>query len=140
IRADYMAQFRDFLEEEGLSANENRIEIILPVIRNLGTRPLKTVRLKKQIKGVNTEFGDAFRALGPVPTVQPPNPADEPTTEYLQKNQAVLNWYPKIQAMKSVGVAGGNEDGAPHEAWLTPRHVAFLDLDRLYFDLERFKA
>jgi hypothetical protein len=140
IRADYMAQFRDFLEEEGLPTNEDRIEFILPVIRNLGTRPLKTIRLKKQINGVSTEFGDAFRKLGPVPTVHPPDPANEPATAYLQKNQVVLNWYPKIQVMKSVGVAGGDDDGAPHEAWLTPRHVAFLDLDRLYFDLERFKA
>jgi hypothetical protein len=52
----------------------------------------------------------------------------------------VLNWYPKIQAMKSVGVSGGDDDGAPNETHLTRQHVAFLDLDRLYFDLERFKA
>jgi Type III restriction enzyme, res subunit len=140
IRADYMAQFRDFLEEEGLPTNDERIEFILPIIRNLGTRPLKTIRLKKEINGVSTEFGDAFRNLGPVPTVRPPDPTREPATAYLQKNQVILNWYPKIQAMKSVGAAGGDDDGAPNQAWLTARHVAFLDLDRLYFDLERFKA
>lgn len=140
IRADYMAQFRDFLEEEGLPTNDERIEFVLPIIRNLGTRQLKTIRLKKEINGVQTEFGDAFRKLGPIPTVQPPDPAREESTAYLQKNQVVLNWYPKIQAMKSAGVSGGDDDGAPNEAWLTSRHVAFLDLDRLYFDLERFKA
>lgn len=140
IRADYMAQFRDFLEEEGLPTNDERIEFVLPIIRNLGTRPLKTIRLKKEINGVKTEFGDAFRKLGPIPTVKPPDPAREPSTAYLQKNQVVLNWYPKIQAMRSVGVSGGDDDGAPNQAWLTSRHVAFLDLDRLYFDLERFKA
>lgn len=140
IRADYMAQFRDFLEEEGLPANDERIEFILPIIKNLGTRPLKTIRLKREINGVSTEFGDAFRKLGPVPTVSPPDPTREPATAYLQKNQVILNWYPKIQAMKSVGAAGGDDDGAPNQAWLTARHVAFLDLDRLYFDLERFKA
>ena len=52
----------------------------------------------------------------------------------------MLNWYPKIQAMKSGGVVGGDADGAPNQAHLTQRHVAFLDLDRLYFELERFKA
>lgn len=52
----------------------------------------------------------------------------------------MLNWYPKIQAMKSHGVWGGDDDGAPNQALLMSRHVAFLDLDRLYFDLERFKA
>jgi len=140
VRADYMAQFRDFLEEEGLPTNDERIEFVLPILRNLGTRPLKTIRLKKEINGVKTEFGDAFRKLGPIPTVKPPDPAREEGAEYLQKNQVVLNWYPKIRAMKSAGVSGGNDEGAPNQARLTERQVAFLDLDRLYFDLERFKA
>jgi len=140
IRADYMAQFRDFLQDEGLPANEERVEFILPIIKNLGTRRLKTIRLKQEINGVRTEFGDAFRKLAPVPTVGPPDPGRDPASAYLQKNQVVINWYPKIQAMKAAGIQGGDSDSALHQAWLTPRHIAFLDLDRLYFDLERFKA
>src|SRR5690606_19278053 len=110
VRADYMDQFRKLLEDEDLPANEERIDFILPVIRNLGTKPLKTIRLKKVINGISTEFGDAFRKLGPIPTVQPPRPDLEPTTAYLQKNQVVLNWYPKIQAMKSDGVSGTEDE------------------------------
>jgi Type III restriction enzyme, res subunit len=140
IHADYMAQFRDFLEEEGLPTNDDRIEFLLPVIKNLGTQKLKTIRLKKKINGVNTEFGDAYRKLGPVPTVGRPDPATDRSTEYLQKNQVILNWYPKIQAMKSGGLVGGDADAAPNQAHLGPRHVAFLDVDDLYFELERFKA
>ena len=136
IHADYMAQFRDFLEEEGLPTNDDRIEFLLPVINNLGKQKLKTIRLKKTINGVSTEFGQAFRKLAPIPTLAPP----DPNTEYLQKNQVVLNWYPKIQAMKSGGLAGDDVDTAPNETHLTSRHVAFCDLDRLYFELERFKA
>ena len=74
IHADYMAQFRDFLDEEGLPANEGRIEFPLSVIKNLGTQKLKMIRLKKTINGVNTEFGDAFRKLAPVPTIASPEP------------------------------------------------------------------
>ncbi len=140
IHADYMAQFRDFLEEEDLPTNDDRVEFLLPVIKNLGTQKLKTIRLKKTINGISTEFGDAFRKLAPIPTVAPPNPAYDLSTEYLQKNQVVLNWYPKIQAMKSGGLVGGDADAAPNETHLTPRHVAFLDFDRICFDLERFKA
>ncbi len=91
------------------------------------------IRLKKSINGVSTEFGDAFRKLGPIPTVQQP-------PDYLQKNQVVLNWYPKIEAMKSGGLVGGNAEATPNQAHLTPRHIAFLNLDRVYFELERFKA
>jgi hypothetical protein len=140
IHADYMAQFRDFLEEEGLPHNDDRIEFLLPVIKNLGTQKLKTIRLKKKINGINTEFGDAYRKLGPVPTVNRPDPAADRSTEYLQKNQVILNWYPKIPAMRSGGLVGGDADAAPNQAHLGPRHVAFLDVDELYFELERFKA
>jgi hypothetical protein len=140
IHADYMAQFRDFLEEEGLPVNDDRMEYLLPIIKNLGTQKLKTIRLKNTINGVSTEFGDAFRRLGPISTLARPDPAKEEATAYLQKNQVVLNWYPKIQAMKSRGVLGGDIEATPNQAHLTARHVAFLDLDRLYFELERFKA
>ena len=42
--------------------------------------------------------------------------------------------------MKSSGVVGGDAEAAPNQTHLTARHIAFLDLDRLYFELERFKA
>lgn len=83
---------------------------------------------------------DAFRRLCPIPTLSKPDPAKEEATAYLQKNPVVLNWYPKIQAMKSGGVAGGDVEAASNQAPLTAKHIAFLDLDRLHFELERFKA
>ena len=141
IHADYMAQFRDFLEEEDLPlGGDDRVEILLPVVRNIGTQKLKTIRVKKTINGVSTEFGNAFRKLAPVPTVGPPDPASDASTTYLQRNQVLLNWYPKIQAMKSQGLVGGDLEAAPNETHLASRHVALIDLDRIYFELERFKA
>ncbi|MEX2523719.1 MAG: DEAD/DEAH box helicase family protein [Gammaproteobacteria bacterium] len=140
IRANYMAQFREFLEEEGLPPNDEREEFLLPVIKNLGGQKLKTIRLKKKINGISTESGDAFKRLGPVPTLQVPDPDLEEATQYLQKNRTVLNWYPKIQALKSSGAAGGDQDSEANYEIFTARHVAFLDLDRLYFELQRFKA
>jgi hypothetical protein len=35
VHADYMKQFKEYLEEEGLPANEQRTAFILPVVRNL---------------------------------------------------------------------------------------------------------
>ena len=140
IKADYMAQFREFLEEEGLPGNDDRIEFFLPIIRNLDSKKLKTIRLKKTINGVSTEFGDAFKKLGPVPSLKKPDPKVEPATRYLQENQVVLNWYPKIQALKSTGAAGGDQDGTPESGYFTSHHIAFLDIDAIYFELQRFKA
>ncbi len=64
------------------------------------------IRLKQEINGVSTEFGDAFRRLGPIPTVGKPDPSRDAGTVYLQKNQVVLNWYPKIKALHSAGLHG----------------------------------
>jgi hypothetical protein len=138
VHADYMAQFRDFLEEEGLPPNDDRIEFLLPVIRDLGKQKLKTIRLQKTIGGIPTDFATAFRKLGPIPTVLPPDPGKNESDAYLQKNQVILNWYPKVQAMSAGGPAA--IDGQQNSTLLSPRHIAFLDLDRLYFELERFKA
>lgn len=138
IHADYMAQFRDFLEEEGLAGDEDRIEIFLPVIRNLGNKKLKTIRLKKEINGVTTEFGEAFRSLAPIPTLAKPKVGTP--SRYLQDNKVIVNWYPKIQSIKSVGMAGGDAETAMNMTHLSARNVAFLDFDDLYFEIERFKA
>lgn len=140
IHADYMAQFREELAEAGLPVNDDRTEFMLPVIKNLGTQKLKTIRLKKMINGVSTEFGDAFRKIGPVPTLIKPDPDHQPSTSYLQKNQVILNWYPKIQAMKSGGLLGGDAEAAPNQTHLMSGHIAFLDIDWLFFELGRFKA
>ncbi len=140
IRANYMTQFRDFLKEEGLPADDERIELFLPVVRNLGKQSLKTIGIKRTINGVSTEAGAAFRKLGPVPTLRHPNPENEPRTEYLQSNQVVLNWYPKIQAMNPTDADEGEFGAEPNQARLQPEHIAFLDLDGLFFELERFKA
>jgi len=140
IRADYMAQFREYLKEEGLPNNEDKEEILLPIIKNLGTQKLKTIRLKKTINGVSTDFGDAFRKLGPIPTVSKPDIDADPSTAYFFRNQVVLNWYPKIQALKAKGLRAGDGEIALNEGHLSAKHIAFINLDRIFFELERYKA
>lgn len=136
IHADYMAQFKQYLEDEGLPPDQEREEIILPVLRNLGVHKLKVIRLKPEINGERTDFGNAFRKLGPIPQLAPPvGYADL----WLIKNKVILNWYPKIQALKGKQLAGGDGESALDRGQLGARHVAMLDLDRAYFELLRFK-
>lgn len=82
IKADYMRQFREYLEEEGVNDYE---EIVIPTISNLGTRKLKYPQLKE---GVN------FKKHGPSPTLGEPD-------EYLLERPVVIDWYPKIEALQS---------------------------------------
>jgi hypothetical protein len=124
IHADYMRQFKEYLEDEGLPANEDRIESVLPVVRNLGRKPLKTIRLKEGID---------FKKQGPKPTLDTPD-------EHIKKSRLVVDWYPKIQALASMRGQATLDTTAPNEAWFTPDHLAFLDVEELYFDLQRFKS
>lgn len=136
IHADYMAQFKQFLEDEGLPPDQDVEEIVLPVLRNLGMHKLKVIRLKPEINGVRTEFGTAFRQLAPIPELAPPQGDDD---LWLLRNKVQLNWYPKIQAMKAAGLAGGDGTAALEHGKLTARHVALLDIDRAWFELLRYK-
>ena len=142
VRANYMAQFRDFLADEGLSVDNEQVEFLLPVVKNLGRRPpLKTIRIKKVINGVSTESGDAFHKLGPMPVLRSPGSMepDDPARSWLHE-RVVLDWYPKIKAMTSTELGDVEADAEKHRAKLEDVHTAFLDLDRLWFDLNRFKS
>ena len=136
IHADYMAQFKQFLEDEGLPPDQDAVEISLPVIRNLGMHKLKIIRLKPEINGVTTSFGMAFRQLAPVPNLAPPQGEKD---LWLLRNKVQLNWYPKIQAMKAKGLSGGDGVAELDHGNLSARHVSLLDMDRAWFELLRFK-
>jgi hypothetical protein len=123
IRADYMRQFKEYLEDEGLPGNEERIEFILPVIKNLNGKKLASVRIQE---------GKDFKQHGPKPTLDSP-------PDRLLRHPVSLNWYPKIQAQQSKGVARTDDSAAKHEGKLDERHLAFMNFDAVWFELQRFK-
>jgi hypothetical protein len=124
VRADYMRQFKEYLEDEGLPANEDIQEFVLPVVSSLGGAKLRTVRLQA---GLN------FKADGEKPTL-------DTIPESLLRHPVGLDWYPKIQSERSKGLQGAGDAAVKQEGKLTRKHIAFLDMDALFFELERFKA
>ncbi len=124
VHADYMRQFKEYLEEEGLPANEDRIEFVLPVVKNLGGKPLKIIRLKEGID---------FKKQGPKPSLDAPD-------DHLKRSRVVVDWYPKIQALASARGQGPMDIQKPDECCFGKEHVAFLDVDELHFDLQQFKS
>ncbi|MBW2742743.1 MAG: hypothetical protein JRE64_28975, partial [Deltaproteobacteria bacterium] len=123
VRADYMRQFKEYLEDEGLPANEEVIEFVLPVIKNLGTKKLKTIKLKEGID---------FKRQGPKPILDAPD-------EHMKKYRVVLDWYPKIQAMASAGGHGPMDEIERNEAHFNENHLAFMDFEEIYFEMQQFK-
>jgi len=118
-----MKQFKEYLEDEGLPTNENRIEFVLPVVKNLGSKILKIIRVKT---------GVDFRQQGPKPALDLPD-------AYMKKYKVIVDWYPKIQAMASMSGETPIDRASVHEDWFTQNHLEFVDLDDIYFNLQQFK-
>ncbi len=124
VRADYMQQFREYLEAEGLPTHEERIEFILPVVKNLGSIQLKTLTIKAGID---------FKTQAPKLNLDLP---DHNTL----RGRITLNWYPKIQARQSRELMDDLDTASRHEGRLTDLHIAFIDMNELYLELQRFKT
>ncbi len=125
VSADYMQQFKEHLEEEGLPPNDDVEEIVLPVINTLNGKRLKTIRLGK---------GGDFKQNGPHPELDLPVTLGEAAA---RKLTVKLDWYPKISALGSRnGTVSAVRDNTGK---LEARHLAFVDLDEVYFDLVRHK-
>ena len=123
VRAQFMQQFREYLEEEGLPPNDDRIEFLLPTFKNLGSQKLKILRLPDDLD---------FKRNAPKPALGPPD-AD------LQGRRIALDWYPKIQSRIAPGLTAPADIAPRHQATLTAEHLAFFDwreVDRL---LQEFK-
>ena len=119
-----MRQFKEYLEDEGLPSNEDRIEFILPVVKNLGKTGIKTIRLKE---------GVDFKKQGEKPILDLPE-------EYIKRNRVIIDWYPKVQAMASKQGRSDLDLANRTECHLQPHHIAFLDVDALYSQLQQLKS
>lgn len=127
IEADFMEKFREFLKEEGLPGNERRTIITIPlnVTYDFGKR-LKILRPKRKASD-GREYD--FKKDAAVPTV-----GDIP--DYMKHNTVVADWYPRIAAISSRGTAQATQKD---KVCLREQHLALLDYDRLFFELEQFK-
>jgi len=132
VQADFMEKFRDFLKEEGLPGNDSKevFQIPMNVTYDFGQK-LKVIRPKRKA-GDGREYSfnrdGAMPLFGGVP-------------DYITKNRVEVDWYPKIQAIVAQGVGAGNAAAIQqHQAVFTNEHIAFLDINKLYFELEQYKA
>lgn len=123
IRADYMKEFKSYLELEGLPSNENILEFCLPTISNLGNvkTPLKFPRIKDDL---------SFRKNGGKISLELP-------PDKFISNPTVIDLYSKVQTLESLKHSSG--DIQKNEERLREEHLAFLDYDEIFFELERYK-
>lgn len=125
VRAGYMEQFNQYLVNEGMKPGGEFEEIVLPALCHFNKqKKLKVIRLKK---------GVDFKKDGPRPELGPEK-------DYFSRYPVTLDWYPKIQARLSEGLGQNNETIEKEAHHLKEEHLAFLDFDKLYFDLQEYKS
>ena len=140
VRANYMAQFRDFLEEEGLLPDNGRIEFVLPVVRSFNSHNLKTIRLRDAVSNTQPGESDSFQPLGPSLDLTPDGLRNNPLLHHPLLKPIVVNWYSRIQSIRSGGIGHRNSITPLDESQLKEQHLSYLDFNELYFELERFKT
>lgn len=123
IRADYMEQFKQFLQDEGLPANDTDYEEIdIPV--------LPTIDLKsKKLKCIRVKEGRDFKK--------------EVTVSLEVKDErvnVVLDYYPKIQMLNSRHRSSDSLSGELDECKFHSAHLSVIDWNKVFFDIVRFKT
>lgn len=133
VNAGYMATFKEYLKEEGITSSDEIIELDFETRPNLPKSRLKTLALKdgykdNQIKGFKrTHFPWLYEV-----------PAE--FAGKINKVQIELNLYPKIEAMSSVDKAAAATDAnIRKQGKIAGATMALFDFDRIYLALQEFK-
>ena len=125
IKSDYMKEFEEYLEEEGLGDDERRELIFLPTIKlpefERGELELHVIRPKAEMPDFKKAVKLTLCSL-----------------EGKLNNIVVADWYPRLQKQSSIPKGGGAAAQMNREP-LKANHLAFLDWNAIWFELERHK-
>ena len=127
IKAQYMEEFKSYLEEEGAPTESKPVVVNLPVIKRYdeSSKKLKVIRVKKGIS-----FKKQARRL----ILDAP---DEEFTRYLLKSKTVIDCRSKIQTIESQDsfhiISESEEHSLPKEA------IRYMDYQHIFEALVEYK-
>jgi hypothetical protein len=132
VRASYMAAFKDYLREEGITPSDEILELDFPTRANLPAGKLKTLALKDGYKD-NQKLGfkrTHFPWLYEVP---------EQFQGKIKAAHVVLDLYPRVEALATSEKAAASKVEARHKGKLNADLFAVFDWDRIYLALQDYK-
>ena len=124
VRADYMQQFKKYLEAEGLPANDSKwLTVKIPTT-------IKKDFLSHNLKVLQVKEGEKFKEKIKLDL--------KLSTTIYNNNKIDLDWYPKIQVIRT----GSNTElsAIKNQGSLSEGHLAFIDWNNVFFSIERFKV
>lgn len=132
VRADYMATFKQYLEDEGITPSDEILELNFETRPNIPAIKLKTLKLKDGYKD-NQKLGFKrvyFPELYEVP-------AD--FQGKIKQPHIKLDLYPKIESIDTNRKGGSTPVNVRHEAKLDYKVISAFDFDRLYLAIQNYK-
>ena len=132
VRASYMAAFKDYLREEGITPSDEVLELDFPTRANLPKGKLKTLTLKDGYKD-NQKLGfkrTHFPWLYEIPAqfqgkIKPPH--------------VVLDLYPRVEALSSKDKGTASTTEARNKGKLNQTLFPAFNWDRVYLALQDYK-
>jgi hypothetical protein len=132
VRASYMAAFKDYLREEGITPSDEVLQLTLPTRANLPKQKLKTLTLKDGYKD-NQKQGfkrKEFPWLYEIPAkyqgkIKPPH--------------AVLDLYPRVEALSTKASRTAPSAEPRNKGKLDRALFPAFNWDRIYLALQDYK-
>ncbi len=123
VKADYMEQFKQFLEEEGLPVNDSSwITVKIPTVQ-------KDIVHENKLKIIRVNEAENFKKKVIVPLLYEKKIFDGKLIE--------IDWYPKIEVFENKRASiGANKD----EGILSGQHLQVIDWNKIYLEIQTFKA
>ncbi|MDO9535514.1 MAG: DEAD/DEAH box helicase family protein [Bacillota bacterium] len=127
VKADYMTQFKEYLEKEDMDLNDSIREFKLPVVSRFSdvNDTLKVIKVKEGI-----DFKKQSKRL--ILTT----PRDG-LMDNLVKNKIKIDYNATVQSLTST--KGEDVNYQKDEAVLKLQHLVFLDVDKIYRELLQYK-
>jgi hypothetical protein len=133
VRASYMAAFKDYLREEGITPSDEILELDFPTRSNLPSGKLKTLALKDGYKD-NQKLG--FKRTHYPWLYQIPAEFEGK----IKSPHVTLDLYPRVEALSTErNQPSLATTEARHKGKLSPDLFSLFDWDRVYLALQDYK-
>jgi hypothetical protein len=132
VNAGYMAAFKDYLKEEGITPSDEIIELDFETRPNLPKSKLKTLSLKDGFKDnqVNGFKRTHFPWLYEIP---------EEFVGKIKEAHISLDLYPKLEAMATQDKGNVPDGNIRHMGKIAAETMALFDFDRIYLAVQEYK-
>lgn len=132
VRANYMAAFKDYLREEGVTPSDEILELDFPTRSNLPKGKLKTLTLKDGYKD-NQKLGfkrTHFPWLYEIP---------EQFEGKIKLPHVILDLYPRVEALSTYARGSGFTSEVRNKGTLNSDLFALFNWDRIYLAIQDYK-